>query len=119
MAITNQVNSTTIAGVSLSASALSPAIDAQYDDTISIQHVWTGATGVLNGTLQVQASNDNVNWSNLGTATTIGTASGSGFVDLDNGGRFPWRYLAVNVTPVGVTGGTFTSWVCLKRAGDA
>lgn len=63
----------------------------------SLQVVWAGLTGTLDGTIQLQGSNDGVNFDNLsGTSSlSLSSANGSGSFRKD---KFDFKYFRVLFT---------------------
>ena len=118
MALTSQVDSTTIAPIAMGANIASAALDATPYLNLSIQYVWAGATGTINATVQGQVSNDGVNFVNYLTPVPVSGASGTAFLDLGgaaSASEFNARFYRVNYTAGTTTGGTLTSFICMKK----
>ena len=78
---------------------------------VSLQVEWSGGAGTLDGTVKILQSNGGSSFDAVGTAITIGTASGSATETItDFGGRF----LGVLITKTGLTGGLLTLTVVVK-----
>jgi hypothetical protein len=78
------------------------AIDGQVVRNIVVMTV-TGSTGVTAGAVQLQISNDNVNWANEGSPVTVTASDTTNNVNTGVYARF-----ARAVVSTTVTGGTVT-----------
>lgn len=72
---------------------------------------WSGLTGTLNGTYNVEVSNDGVIWEALTSPITMGTATGKDAFDVNN---LYYAYFRVAILVVGITAGTVNCSVTLK-----
>jgi len=72
---------------------------------VAIQFIWSSVTGTINGTLQVQGSNNNKDWANIGSATSVSGASGTALFEIP---RTAVKNLRVVYTKIGITGGALT-----------
>lgn len=70
----------------------------------SVQAVVSG-TGAVTGTVDVEASNDGVNFFSIGTITLTGTGSASGGFSTSSA----WAFIRANVTAITGTGAKITS----------
>lgn len=71
----------------------------------SAQVVWSGLTGTVNGTVQLNVSNDGTDWdSKSGASVTLSGASGHATISLN--GVASEEFYQVVYSHTGVTGGT-------------
>ena len=96
---------------------VSAAIDLSLYVSCSIQLVWAGLTGTIDGTLTVEVSDDGVAWDTkklTGGSNGVITVAGAAANDtLSFDQNLNERYLRANWAKNGVTGGTVT---CLATA---
>ena len=69
---------------------------------ISIQYVWASVTGTVDGTLEMQSSNDGTNWDTELTHTMSGANASTMHLHAEWGSRYVRAKLTVN----NITGGT-------------
>lgn len=69
---------------------------------VSCQVVSEGLTGTLNGTVDLQQSNDGVNYDLLGIQTNLSVANGSNTLQKSD---FSGKYLGVLITKSSLSGG--------------
>lgn len=76
-----------------------------------IQVNWAGLDAV-NGSVQIQQSNDNLNWNSLGVAYTLGAAGGTkSFEDV----KFTHSFIRIKYLKGGNTTGTIEAILNIKR----
>lgn len=83
----------------------------QHFIAIGFQITWQSLTGTLNGTIQMQGSNDGINFGNIGSAITLNTANGTDVLSIAN---FPYMYAKVVFTKTGITGGNLKVFISEK-----
>ena len=80
-------------------SAISKTFTSNFSNSgnWSLQVIWAGLTGILDGTVQLQGSNDGINFDNLSGVSNLVliTASGSGSFRKD---KFDFKYFRVLFT---------------------
>ena len=113
LGITNQVDSSTFAAQACNADSAA-SWNTVYYSAVTVQLVWSSGVGT-GGSVQLQYSNDNANWTNIGSAGTVTGASGSIAIDPNTNGVFNWSYLRLSYTHGSMTAGTMTAYVCLKQ----
>ena len=104
---------------SLDALCIGRSCDIALYNFASVQLIWSGLTGTLNGVLSVEVSDDNINWNPkmdiaatpAAFAITVSGASGNKSISIDNTTE---RYYRVNWAKTGVTGGTITCILMAK-----
>lgn len=93
------------------ANRTSTAIDLMKYNFAAFQLVWASLTGSVDATFKVQVSNDNTNWADRGSATTLSGASGNAVIVV---GDLAERYARVVFTKNSVSGGTLTGYCSAK-----
>ena len=79
---------------------------------ISVQVVWSGLTGTLDGTVDLIQSNDSETFDEMGVGTTLSTAASSATIErLNFGGKFA----GLRFVKTGITGGTLSAIMIVKR----
>lgn len=90
--------------VSAAADVTTSALNILPFKVTGVMAVWSGLNAV-NGTLQFQGSLDQTTWDNIGTATTLSSASGhQSFALVDE----PYKYVRLVYTHAGNSAGTLT-----------
>jgi hypothetical protein len=104
-------NQTLISTIAWTADRSSAAFPMTQYDGVGIQIVWTSLTGTLDGVVTVYVSNDGTNWDDIGTPTTISTASGNQCIGIED---VYFAFIKVIAVKNGVTGGTISVSATLK-----
>lgn len=101
--------------------AIGRACDISLYSIASIQVIWSGLTGTLDGVLSIEASDDGINWDVktievagvvVDAKITVSGAAGNDTISIDKATE---RYYRARWTKNGVTGGLIT---CLLIAKD-
>lgn len=92
------------------------ACDVALYNVISIQLIWAGLTGTLDGKVTVEVSNDGVNWDTkkIGVANAEIQVSGAAGNDTISITDSTERYYRANWAHTGVTGGTINCFIVAK-----
>ena len=77
----------------------------------SVQIVWSGATGTIDGDMEVQLSNDDTNWSVTGSPFTITTGSGTHIFELT---ELTAKFIRISFTKNTMTDGTVDARLIAK-----
>lgn len=82
----------------------------------SVQLIWSGLTGTINGTLTIECSDDNINWDtkNNGVTPCVITVSGAAGNDVLTISEVSEKYYRAKWDNVGVTGGLVTAILTAK-----
>lgn len=81
-------------------------------NTASVQAVWSGLTGTVDGTVKVQVSNDCTNWTDKsGASVTLSGAAGTDLISIAN---LTEACLRLVYTKNQITGGTITALLGAK-----
>lgn len=101
---------------SLDAACLGRPCDLSLYNSASIQLIWSGLTGTLNGVLSLFVSDDNVNWDQKMTGATPVqiTVSGAAGNDTISTVEVTERYARASWNKTGVTGGIVTCIIMAK-----
>lgn len=78
---------------------------------LSIQGAWTGATGTLDGSVELLQSNDGSNFDETGTTFAVNSANGSNSLESVD---FSGRYAGVKITKNNLTAGLLTLTLVVK-----
>ena len=107
------VQSTTLlSAIPANASVTSTSVFFLPYNIMGIVANWSGVNGVT-GTLQVQGSNDQTTWINIGSAYTITTASGSEAFNISMASD-PFEYIQLVYSHSTNTAGTITVTYILR-----
>lgn len=102
----------------LDALTIGRAVDLALYTSASVQLIWSGLTGTINGVLTVEVSDDGTNWDTKkigGSDATITVSGAAGNDTLSLDGIVTERYYRVNWAKNLVTGGTLD---CILIAKD-
>lgn len=88
--------------IDMSASINTTSFHIASYPNVAMQVVWDSVTGTLNGTLQVQGSNNNEDWDDIGSVTNVTSATGNKIIEEKDTAI---RYMRIKYTKVGITGG--------------
>lgn len=92
--------------ISAGADNTTASVNILNDRGYAAQYSWSGLTGTLDGTLQLQASLDDSIWTNVSAGlATLSSASGSFLFDS---GNVNYKFFRVVYTKNGITGGSVT-----------
>lgn len=96
--------------LSATATGVGAAFD-QQDNMATFQAIVTG-TGSVSATIDIEVSNNNVNWLVLQTLTLSGTTSATDGI----ASNAPWGYVRAEVTAISGTGATVNVLMGLANA---
>ncbi len=101
---------------SLDAACIGRSCDLALYNVASMQLIWSGLTGTINGTLTFEVSDDGVNWDTkkIGGSDAVITVSGAAGNDVLSSVEITERYARANWAKVGVTGGTIDCIILAK-----
>ncbi len=98
-------NQSIIAPIAWTSNRSSDPIPMTQFSGIGLQIVWESLSGTLDGTVTVYVSNDGTNWDDIGTPTTISTATGNQCIGIED---VFFTYVKVVATKNNITSGTIS-----------